>query len=118
MAGRGNSSPKAFSFAVPAGAGSYAPEVFYFGLGTGGLPAQLDAVDEARIDVVALPTSAVLEIDLLKADGTFDTAVDTCTVTGLQDGLSFGGLKGRMRCKSGGVAGTASGVGSWTRITG
>lgn len=116
MSGRGNGSPQNFSFAVPAGAGSYAPEVFYFGLGA--QPSQLDAVDEARINVAALPATATLEIDILKADGTWATAVDTCTTTGLQGLMAFGGLKARMRAKSGGTAGTASGTASWTRVAG
>lgn len=116
MAGRGNTSPKAFSFAIPAGAGDYAPEVFYFGLGVEA--SQLDPVDEARINVAALPATATLEIDLLKNDGTWDTAVDTCTTTGLQGLMAFGGLKARMRAKSGGTAGTASGTASWTRVAG
>jgi hypothetical protein len=119
MSGRGNGSPQDFSFAVPAGAGTYAPEVLYFGSpGGSGLPSQLDAVDEARINVAALPATATLEIDILKADNTWATAVDTCTTTGLQGLMAFGGLKARMRAKSGGTAGTASGTASWTRVAG
>jgi hypothetical protein len=116
MSGRGNGSPQDFSFAIPAGAGDYAPEVFYFGLGA--QPSQLDAVDEARINVAALPAGAQLEIDLLKADGTWSTNVDTCTTTGLQGLMAFGGLKARMRGKSGGAAGTSSGTVSWSRMAG
>jgi hypothetical protein len=116
MAGRGNGSPKDFSFAVPAGAGAYAPEVFYFGLGS--QPSQLDPVEDARINVAALPAGAQLEIDLLKSDNTWATNVDTCTATGMQALLAFGGLRGRMRAKSGGAAGTASGTAAWTRVAG
>lgn len=117
MAGRGNGSPQAFSFTVPAGAGDYAPEVFYFGLPSStGLASQLDPVDEARILVRTLPAGAQLEIDALKADNTWDTAVDACTTTGLQGLLAFGGLKARMRAKSGGAAGASAGTASWTRV--
>ncbi len=116
MAGRGTGSPKAFSFAVPAGVGDYAPEVFYFGLGAEA--SQLDPVDEARINVASLPAGATLEIDLLKADGTWATAVDTCAATGLQGLMAFAGLKARMRAKSGGAAGASAGTVSWTRVAG
>lgn len=116
MAGRGTNSPQPLSFTVPAGAGDYAPEIFYFGIGA--QPSQLDAVDEARIHVAALPAGAVLEIDLLKSDNTWATAVDTCAATGLQGLMAFGGLKARMRAKSGGAAGAATGLAAWTRVTG
>ena len=117
MAGRGTTSPKAFSFTVPAGAGSYAPEVCYFGQ-EGASASQLDPVDEARINVAALPAGATLEIDLLKDDGTWATAVDTCAAAGLQGLMAFAGLKARMRAKSGGAAGASTGTVAWTRVTG
>ncbi len=110
-------SERTLDFAVPGGAGAYAPEVLYLNrdnLVTTGP----DEVGEMQLLVAALPTSAIVEVDLCAPGsgfgGTVRTAVQTYNALGLTSVLSLAGWRGvRIRVKSGGTSGTATVDASW-----
>jgi hypothetical protein len=115
MTGRPNN--RSITFAIPAGAGDYAPEVLY--LAPSNDPKSgLDCVDEVQGFVRSLPADATIEMDLLKPGGTGDPTVDTswnldassdpANATGPFGLLKLGGWKGvRFRGKSGGTGGNS-----------
>lgn len=118
------SSMKRVNFTVPAGAGSYAPEVLELKQGdTGpGAPVTLwDHVDELREMVEALPATAQIEVDLLIAGKSGAQVADwllnvtaPLTATGLGPIVQLAGWYGvRVRAKSGGTGGTATVSVSW-----
>lgn len=115
------SQKKFLDCAVPAGAGSYAPEELYLNA-ENDKTHRLDEVHELTISVESLPATATIEIDLLKADGTLSpaaaanwlTAQKTITVVGLAATISLSGWYGvRVRVKSGGTAGSCKLHVSW-----
>lgn len=107
--------------AVPAGAGTYAPEVLYCNSDNDKrtLP---DRVGTLAINVASLPAGATLEVDLLKpgADpaiaASWRTAVATIAAAGLAALLQLGNWHGvRVRAKSGGTAGALEFDATWSR---
>jgi hypothetical protein len=107
------------SFTVPAGAGSYAPEVLKLrqqqDRGTG------DDVSELTLMVETLPTAALIEVDLLRPGGNLDggdshfiLAVQSHNAVGLKAILQLAAWKGgRVRAKSGGNAGSSIVHAAW-----
>jgi len=111
-----NTRTRTTTFTVPAGAGSYAPEVCYLNrqnmAATG---VAFDEVVEVQNVIAALPASAAIEIDLLKPNGDPTQSGDWLTAlvvqssTGLQSILALARWIGvRIRAKSGGTGGTAT----------
>lgn len=101
------------TFAVPAGAGLYAPEIIY--LNVDNLPKTgMDSIIEMRAAIEALPATAIVEVDLLRIAGNPTVAgdwilnVQNKNAVGLMDLLALAGWVGvRIRAKSGGTAGDA-----------
>jgi hypothetical protein len=107
---------KEMDFTVPAGAGQYAAEVFYFtsdgeATGFGGNA----RINEISIAVDSIVTDAEVELDLLRPGSTPGSSTDadyflaqrSFTTTGLQTIVQLAGwMGGRLRVKSGGTAGT------------
>jgi len=110
------------SFTVPAGAGSYAPEIVYtnmFNLAT----VSLDPFDRLVLLISSLPATCNIEVDLLKpgsdpngGDTSYylagSSAIAAITTTGYKGNILgtswFNGWCGaRIRAKSGGSAGSA-----------
>jgi hypothetical protein len=109
MQGRRNSA--SITFAVPAGAGQYAPEVLYLVLENEPKKG-LDLVDRLRAVVRTLTATAEIEVDLMRpgsSDWTLDASwnldVVSYTTAGLKDLLELAGFKVRIRAKSGGTGG-------------
>lgn len=111
------------TFNVPAAAGTYAPEVLYCAPASTQRPTSpggFDPIDTLSVLLEAVPpTSAQVEIDLLIGTDPADPAswyvnAATATLTGLHDALLLSGYRGaRLRCKSGGTAGTLAVSASW-----
>lgn len=107
------------TFTVPAGNGQYAPEILY--LSPDDTPnTNLDLVAELSVLVESLPATAVVEVDLCKAGrsgqsaGDWNIAVNSYNATGLQALIALAAWRGiRVRCKSGGAAGTGQISASW-----
>jgi hypothetical protein len=110
------------AFTVPAGAGDYAPEVLYLAQenrADGGF----HTVHELSTFIELLETDSVLEIDILKPgtemadiadDASWYLAMASYTAADWQEILSFAHWYGvRIRCKSGGTAGTTTISSSW-----
>lgn len=109
------------SFTVPAGAGSYAPEVMTFGV----VPSTViqDGLTGVTllIETVGLATGAIFELWLPKVVGTTDTPPDISTgyfnsglsITAGAETWALASYPGaQIRVKSAGVAGTAIANGS------
>lgn len=106
-------------FTVPATATEYAAEVYYLredrAASAPATRADLAKVLEAQLDVIALPTDAEIEVDILAPDsdpteaGNWRTDRQSYTATGLNTPLALAYRHGvRIRCKSGGTDGTAT----------
>jgi len=98
------------TFAVPIGAGDYAPEVLYLSLS--GAAEALDFVNEYEGLCEALPTDAELYVEVLRLDGDIAEPTDwfvleTIGATGMTSIDPHLGWKMRVRAKSGGTAGDA-----------
>ncbi|MFL5912765.1 MAG: hypothetical protein ACJ768_19640 [Gaiellaceae bacterium] len=107
------------SFAVPAAAGTYAPEVLYLNV-DGDARSLPDQVAELTLAIESLPAGAQLEIDVLKPglqsnlDASYVLAAKVYAIVGLQTPLALSEWKGvRIRAKSGGAAGAAAAHVSW-----
>jgi hypothetical protein len=122
---------KQFSFTVPAGAGSYAPEILYT-TATGALGATFDWFDRLIMIVAALAATSQVEVDLLRpgfdpagGDASYYLAgaagVAALTTVGykgnvLGAGLWTGWWGARVRCKSGGTAATTTIGAIWGNV--
>lgn len=111
------------SFTVPAGAGTYAPEVLY--LRQDNDRGTFDCLERIALFVASLPATATIEVDLLKVDAPnaalpasgdwLTPAVLTLSAVGYNATLAPAGWYGaRVRAKSGGTAGTAVVHAAWT----
>lgn len=107
---------KRITMAIPGTAGQYAPEVLYCRMSD----SRLDLVSLLTVMIESLPTSAQIEVEVLKANGDPDTAGDwlapsvVATATGLYNDLTFAQWRGvRLRGKSGGASGNAVIDASW-----
>jgi hypothetical protein len=109
------SDSKRHTFAIPEGAGDYAPVDLVLNEGGGDRP-----VYDCSVLVEALPATATVEVWLLRVGGDFDTeahwinsGVDYDAV-GLQSLLQLGAWAGvKLRGKSGGTDGDATISVSW-----
>jgi hypothetical protein len=106
------------TFAVPGGAGVYAPEILY--LAQDENHPQSDDVSEVTLFIESLPATAVVEVDLLQPGGVETVAVDWIVAAqshnaiGLKAVLQLANWRGvRVRAKSGGTAGSAVVHASW-----
>ncbi len=122
---RSNTIPhsRTITFAVPADADEYAPEVLYLNDDNDDPRRSLHKVDEIEGVIRSLPAGALLEMDLLKP-GNLDprdeeswnldqgTAASAAGVFGLLKMGSWPGV--RFRAKSGGAAGNLPLDLSWT----
>jgi hypothetical protein len=115
------SQKKFLDMAIPAGAGSFAPEILYLNAESD-VKQILDIVQELTVAIESLPAAATLEIDLLKADGTvlpststsWLTAMKSIAAIGLTQAIALSGWCGvRIRGKSGGTAGSLKLHVSW-----
>lgn len=110
---------KRFSFTVPAGAGSFAPEILYLNAESN-IKALFDMVSEMTAFIEALTATVTLEVDLLKPGGDpnvagdWYTAVRSWNAAGIQTLFQLARWYGvRVRAKSGGTAGTTILALSW-----
>jgi hypothetical protein len=114
---------RALSFTVPAGSGSYAPEVLY--LRQDNDRGTFDFLQRIAVFVASLPASCAIEVDLLKADAPnaatpangdwLTPPVLSLTAAGLNATLTPAGWYGaRVRAKSGGTGGAAVVHVAWT----
>lgn len=112
-------SERTLAFAVPVTGGNYAPEILYLAQKNQAIATQApDEVGECQFYISTLPTSAIVEIDLLAPGqlmtGTWRTVAQTYNANGLTAVLSLAGWRGvRVRVKSGGTSGTATIDASW-----
>lgn len=107
-------------FAVPAGAGAYAPEVLYLKNERGEKTGLYHQVEALVVNVESLPAGAQVEVDVLKANGNPSAEadwvknVDRAAAIGLYAPVELAGWNGvRIRAKSGGAAGSAKTHVSW-----
>lgn len=106
------------TFAVPVTGGQYAPEILYCSE-RNDKPGRAMNVSDLSTLVEQLPASAIIVVDLLKADGKADVEVDwvldvfTYAATGynLEALAKWKGV--RIRAQSGGTAGDAIVSASW-----
>ena len=102
------------AFAVPAGAGNYAPEVLYLNQSNEAVAGKaMDVVCELQARIGTIVAPAEVEIDILKPggdqtqSGDWRTAALSYTTAGLKDAVSLARIFGvRIRVKSGGTGGT------------
>ncbi len=102
------------TFVVPAGAGSYAPEVLFLRVTGSQVGSMFDPVSEATVAVESLPAGAQIEVDILKPGGAeadapgWLTNQQTHTTIGLKQLLQLARIHGvRLRAKSGGTGGNS-----------
>jgi len=105
------------TFVVPAGAGSYAPEIIYLRMTPTQMGSLFDPVSELTVIVESLPAAAQIEIDIIKPGtaqegdavaGNWLTNLQTHTSTGIKALLQLARIAGiRLRAKSGGTAGNS-----------
>ena len=111
-------------FVVPAGAGTYAPEVIYCNRDhlTAGVaaPSDLAFVSELQLAISAIVATSEYVVDLLKPGGDPDTAGDwmldmySYTTTGAKTPIALSRWYGvRVRAKSGGTGGTSTAAARW-----
>jgi hypothetical protein len=105
---------KRITFTVPAGAGSFAPEILYLNHESN-VKALLDIVSEITAIVEALTATATLEVDILRPGGDPTIAADWYLATkvwstaGIQTLFQLARIYGvRVRAKSGGTAGNTT----------
>lgn len=103
------------SFAVPSGAGSYAPEVLYLGAPTNDVAQAFRGnVKNFKMMIDALPATADIEVDILRIKGNPATAGDWVNISitsavGIQAIVALLRWPGvRIRAVSGGTSGTAT----------
>lgn len=108
---------KRLTMAIPGTAGQYAPEVLYCRMSD----SRLDLVSLLTVLIESLPTSAQIEVELLKVNGDPDVSGDwlaplvVADAVGLYNDLTFAEWKGvRLRGKSGGSAGNAIVDATWS----
>lgn len=100
------------TFTLVATPDAYATESYVLGDSFG----PVHSVMELSIHIIAITATAQIEVDLLKPGGDPDTAGDwnlaaggAFTAAGLQDLVELANWPGvRIRCKSGGTAGTTT----------
>lgn len=110
------------AFTVPAGAGTYAPEVLYLNVDNDkrSMP---DVIGRLSINVIALPATATIEVDLLRpgkepggGDPSYRIASKSIAALGLAALIELANqIGGRIRAKSGGTAGAAEVDASWSK---
>jgi hypothetical protein len=115
----------AFNFTIPAGAGSYASEVLYLWKGYGTAPdgqSLLDEIEQFQAYIAALPATATIEIDVLKAQADplpasgnwYSNVITAFSTTGWKTKQDMANWRGvRFRGKSGGTSGTATMALTW-----
>lgn len=101
------------TFVIPAGAGSYAPEVIHLRRTIVSSEWQFSQVLEVVVFISSLPATADIEIDILKPGGDPTNSSDwfapvvVYSATGLQTALPVYARGVRIRGISGGTAGDA-----------
>lgn len=107
-------------FAVPVGAGGYAPEILYLNVDNAA-KSLMDIVLELRFAIENLIATAVVEVDILRVGGDPTVAgdwilnVQNKNTAGLADLLALAGWQGvRIRAKSGGTAGNMAVSAAWS----
>jgi hypothetical protein len=122
---------KQFAFTVPAGAGSYAPEILYT-TATGLVTGTFDWFDRLLLLIAAITATAQVEVDLLRpgfdpagGDASYYLAgaagIAAITTVGykgnvLGTGLWTGWWGARVRAKSGGTGGTTTIGAIWGNV--
>jgi hypothetical protein len=107
------------TFAIPAGAGAFAPEILYLAYENSAKAAP-DLVSEMSAVLETLPAGASLEVDILKVggdpavDADYNIAVRVWNALGLQTLFQLAKWRGvRVRGKSDGTAGNLTLDLSW-----